>query len=85
MPIYPDVEAMGRLEICHNEKWGSVCNDFAGAPTALVACRQLGYASKGLLIFIIQLSAMIISITPAHYCYVQVILNLWEISMLLFP
>ena len=46
-PVQPDVEAMGRLEICHNGRWGSICNDFAGAPTALVACRQLGYASEG--------------------------------------
>ena len=50
------VPAMCRLEICHNKKWGSVCNDFAGTPTAFVTCRQLGYTSKGLLSFTIQLS-----------------------------
>ena len=39
----PTTHAVGRLEMCHDGYWGSVCNDFAGAETAAVACRQLGY------------------------------------------
>ena len=34
----------GRLEILHNGKWGTICDDAFGAPDAAVACRQLGFA-----------------------------------------
>ena len=40
-------DPVGRLEVCYNGYWGSVCNDFAGPDTAAVACRQLGYDVTG--------------------------------------
>lgn len=38
------VEGEGRVEICINETWGTICDDFWETNDASVACQALGYS-----------------------------------------
>ena len=40
-------KAQGRVEICVNDEWGTVCDDGFGIEEADVVCSQLGFSRGG--------------------------------------
>lgn len=42
-----NTEFEGRVEICKDNSWGSVCHNSWGASDVRVVCRQLGFSTTG--------------------------------------
>lgn len=38
---------LGRVEVCINNAWGTVCNSRFGTVDARVICQQLGFSATG--------------------------------------
>ena len=59
----------GRLEVCFQSHWGTVCDDLFNDTAAGVACRQLGYeaGSTSVLIYCVDCGGWHIYFTPGWH------------------
>ena len=42
--------SIGRIEVCVNDTWGTICSDFWDNEDASVVCKQIGYSEYGMIL-----------------------------------
>lgn len=46
---YDNSDFVGRIEVCVNGIWGSICSNYFTDNDAQVVCRQLGFTALGII------------------------------------
>ena len=54
------VSHQGRVEVCQNNTWKTICSNFWGINETMVICRQLGYSANGGFMNMHNISSIII-------------------------
>ena len=59
-----ELESEGTIQLCRDEVWGTVCDDFWDSVDADIVCRQLGFGGDGKAAKVVRLTIAVIAGQP---------------------
>ncbi len=72
----------GRVEVCHEAVWGTVCSNGWETAEANVACKQLGYSRSGIKYTV---PCIILTLCYLYRSYCEIFFSYWTRNWSNFP